>query len=108
MPRTMKKIRATPISMKILLELDNQVRRFDVKGDLDAFRDVAPDALDSYVMRHEVDELVRQRLLRVHRYNASEIEDEDRMRDPQMCGTRWTVEVTPRLVAKLWPDRLAA
>lgn len=98
------KIRVALSSCWILGEIDACIRRYDVRGPVERFHDVASDALDGLVTRQEVDDLVRRRLLEIVHYSKAEVGGE--LWQTDLCGGRWSVNMTEKMIRGLWPDRV--
>ena len=106
----MTRARISTHSIQWVLEIDEYVRRYDIRGPFERFRDVASDALDSGAFRRELDDLIRRGMLTVVREGFDDSRGRDALRDqdPRLCGTSWTVEPTLRMIQTFWPDRLCA
>lgn len=97
------KIRVSVASLALLAEVHEYIDQFDIRGE--TLSHAASDVLDGLVTREEVDDLVRRRLLSVVPYDEPDEYDRERS---ALCGTTWTVSLTPRAMAALWPERMAA
>lgn len=103
-----KKIRINAKSIWLLDEIDKHVRYCNIRGPLDRFRDIAADPLDGLALKSELSDLIRRRLLTVIDYGFDDSlgRDPSRARDPDLCGTSWSVNPTERLIVALWSDRI--
>lgn len=88
-------------SLPILCALDRDIRRWNRRGWL-SLQAAPSDLFDGWLNRRELDDLIRRRLLWV--VPTGERED-GRGRD--LCGTTWTVILTPRAIQAFWPNRIA-
>jgi hypothetical protein len=104
-----KKIRIRSSSCRWLNAIHDHVVRCDIVGPVDRFRDVAADVLDGWAVRTELSDLLRRRLLYLVEYGFDDSmgRDPSRDRDPDLCGTSWSVNPSERLIRALWPDRIA-
>lgn len=98
-----KKPRIPALWCPVLCEIDEYIRRYDIRGE--RLKDAASDVIDSWLTRKEVAPMFRRRLLALVPLNPH---DCDPREDQTLCGTSWTVDMTPRLMCALWPDRIAA
>lgn len=89
-------------SARWLCAIDDDVWRCDVRGRY-RLRMIAPDVLDGWATRAELDDLIRRRFLAVVPHD--EITRDDREREP-LCGSTWTVAMTDRAMKVFWPHRL--
>lgn len=96
-------MRVSAKSISLLQELHTYVQRCDIRGPLARFSDVAADCFDGSYFREELDDLIRRRILHIIPYDSDGI---DRRRNPELCGTRWSVNLSERAVKKLWPERV--
>jgi len=103
-----QRIRFRSSSLPILLEIDEHIRFCDIRGPVSRFRDCASDRLDGAYFRRELRDLIRHGLLKIveHGFDDSMGRDVNRDRDPQLCGTSWSVDPTERLIRACWPDRI--
>lgn len=106
-----REVRIPASVMRFVREIDEHVRRCDVRGPLGNFRCVAADVLDGWATRKEIAPLLRRGLLSVVEYEPDDSEKWGRdilwhCGDPQTCGTRWSVNPTERMVRALWPSRV--
>ena len=105
----MKRLRISAKSIPILLEIDEHIRRCNIRGPIDRFRDVAADPLDGAVFRCELKDLINRRLVKVVKYGFDDSMGRDpaRDQDQRLCGTSWSVNPRKRLIRALWPDRIS-
>jgi hypothetical protein len=101
-------IRISAGSIWILDRIDQHIRYCNIRGPIKEFIDVAADPLDGLVLRSELGDLIRRRLLTIVDYGFDDSMGRDIMRDsdPRLCGTSWSVNPTNRLILALWPDRV--
>lgn len=98
MVRKGRKPRLRPFSYKVLCEIGRYIARHDLKG-----RDMAsagPDVLDGWVVRCEVEELVKKGWLRV----VGKPRDDDALCG-EMFTSSWTAVLTQRAIETFWPQR---
>jgi hypothetical protein len=95
-------------SVKWLAAIDEHVRHCNIVGGIGRFVDIASDVLDGWALRSELDDLIRRRLLVVVHYGFDDSMGPDllRYRDPDLCGTSWSVNPTEKMIRLFWPERL--
>lgn len=91
-------------SVNVVCKLDKDVRRFNVRGSMQRWHDVAADSLDGHFYRHELSDLVKRRMLDMVFYNKSETNVYERGAH-SLCGTGWSVNITPKMIKTFWPER---
>lgn len=102
------KLKINAKSIPWLLEIDEHVRRCNIRGPLNRFTDIAADPLDGWAMRHDLADLIRRGFLKVIRYGFDDSLRRDPMRDADQrrCGTSWSVNPTPKMIKTFWPERI--
>lgn len=86
-------------SLRWLDAIDRYIRQYDIRGR--TLPEAASDVLDGWAIRDELDDLVRRRLLTVVRYRAFERD----LPPSCLCGSDWSVHLTPRAIQTFWPKR---
>jgi hypothetical protein len=86
------------------------IERYDVRGTMECFREIPSDLFDGHYFRHELEDLVRRRLLQVIEFGFDDSLGRDPLRnsDRRLCGVGWSVYATERLIRALCPHRLVA
>lgn len=84
-------------SVRHLLEIDEYIRQYDLRGR--NLESSASDVLDGSVFREEIEDLINRKLLTL-------IVEESTYYNNRMCGTSWTVHLTPRAMKAFWPARV--
>jgi hypothetical protein len=85
-------------SVQLLARIDGYIRQYDIKGEW--LPSAASDVLDGAVFKHEIQDLIRRRLLTV-------VNDCPPRRPKDECGESWTVHLTPRAINLFWKAREA-
>lgn len=96
------KPRIPAASAPLLLKIDSYIRQYDMRGP--GLASAASDVLDGLAMRHELEPLVRRRLLTVIPYGEDAAGWWCRD-DSAMCGRTFSVHLTDRAMQALWPER---
>lgn len=94
-----RKLRISAASLPWLIAIDQYIRQYNITGARGLY-EAASDVLDGWALRHEIDDLVRRKLLTVVPTGES-----DYRFDMSLCGMTWTVGLTDRAIAALWPHR---
>lgn len=104
-----RKPKISSSSVWLLCRIDHHIRSCGIKGTFSRFLDVAGDSLDGLATRAELRDLIRRRFLTIIHYGFDDSlgRDPDRDRDPNLCGTSWSVNPTARFIRTFWPERLA-
>lgn len=92
----MRKPRMALHSVRLLAEIDNYIRSYNIRGE--SLTWAASDVLDGAVFNHEIEDLIRRRYLRVVREWRSPCRDH--------CGDSWTVRLSARAMRLFWPARM--
>ncbi len=96
----MSKLKLPGKSAPFLCEIDRYIRQYNLRGQL--LESAAPDVLDGWAIRSELDPLVRRRLLSIVNYESRAADDR------ALCGWQFTTKLTDRAISSLWPDRVGA
>lgn len=94
------KVRIRASSLRWLIEIDDCIRRYDMRG-VDRLLHAASDALDGLVYGRELDDLCRRGLLRI-------VKDGPGADTKRLAGYDggWSAQLTERAICALWPDML--
>jgi hypothetical protein len=91
-----RKVRINAKSIPWLCEIDRYIRQYDLRGA--EIVSAASDVLDGLAYRHEIDGLIRRRLLRIEPTLNG-------LSETSPCGGSWTVALTDKAASALWQDR---
>lgn len=101
----MAKLEMSTESLNLIKRIDHYIEQHDIRGaDLPH---AASDVLDGLVVRCEVEDLVRRKLLRIVNLDGVAAGLDELCGSKPWWGTNWTVELTQRAVQVLWPARAA-
>lgn len=105
-------------SVPVILAIDRDVRRHNVRGSLQVFQGVVADAIDGHFTRRELDDLIKRRMLSIENYVRDKDKDgrpcfefyignwKTETRGPHsVSGLGWGVYPTPKLIKTFWPER---
>lgn len=106
----MKKPRIKASSARWVCYIDEHIRSCNLRGPFSSFVDAAADPLDGAAFRSELRDLIDRRMLKVIEYGYDDTKGRDphRGRDPNLCGTWWSVNPTEKMIRAFWPDRITA
>jgi len=95
-----------PESLELMQAIGRYIERNDVRGV--GLPHAASDVLDGLVVRCEVNDLVRRKLLRIVNLDGVAAGPDELCGSKPWFGTNWTVELTQRAIEMYWPDRAIA
>lgn len=83
----------------MLVAVDAYVRRYEVRGQ--SLADAASDVFDGWLIREELEPLIRRRLLAIVHDGCGPYDG-----GIGLCGSGYTVRLTDRAQRSFWPDRV--
>lgn len=101
----MAKIEMSTESLNLIKAIGHFIEQHDIRGA--ELPNAASDVLDGAVVRCEVEDLVRRKLLRIVNLDGIAADPDELCGSKPWFGTNWTVELTQRAIQVLWPERAA-